>query len=216
MKQLKMNLVTYEITPLSSMSGYIELLNQFSSLDQIGDRTQNFLIDYFGQYLAHDAREIFRKSTVSYSVAGYLLQFKDRHNGNIMLNNQGQIAHIDFGFFFESAPGGAFSIERSPFKMSEQFLQIIGGKDSIGYEQFKHEFRQEMIKCQFLKSQLVKMFNLILGLIPGVKSYEGIHKFQNRFTDNVQHCEKLVEDSISSFGSGLYDAFQALQNDINW
>ena len=55
----------------------------------------------------------------------YLLNIKDRHNGNILLLRDGHIVHIDFGFFFSIAPGG-ITFESSPFKMTKDFHQLVG------------------------------------------------------------------------------------------
>jgi phosphatidylinositol 4-kinase len=51
------------------------------------------------------AKENFLKSLAAYCLVMYILQAKDRHNGNILLHRNGKIFHIDFGFFLSNAPG---------------------------------------------------------------------------------------------------------------
>lgn len=62
----------------------------------------------------------------SYSVISYLLNIKDRHNGNIMIDADGRVIHIDFGFLFDTSPGGDINFESSPFKLTTEMVQLIG------------------------------------------------------------------------------------------
>ena len=76
------------------------------------------------------AQDNFLRSLVGYSLICYILQIKDRHNANILLDREGHIMHIDFGFVLGDTPKMAkvpLFHERAPFKLTAEFWDVIGG-----------------------------------------------------------------------------------------
>ncbi|OAV91948.1 hypothetical protein PTTG_27814 [Puccinia triticina 1-1 BBBD Race 1] len=61
---------------------------------------------------------------VSYLIISYILQLKDQHNGNILINKEGHIIHIDFSFLLNNSPG-SIGFEMAPFKRIQDYIKVL-------------------------------------------------------------------------------------------
>ena len=86
------------------------------------------------------AQRNFAESVAAYSIVCYLLQIKDRHNGNILMDDEGHLIHIDFGFMLSNSPGGV-NFEAAPFKLTRELLEVLDsnaeGQASEMFDYFK-------------------------------------------------------------------------------
>ena len=116
------------------LGGLIEVIPNSYSRDQLGKAFEIDLHKYFLKRYGsetsvqfHQARLNFTRSLAAYCVVSYILQIKDRHNGNIMIDESGHLIHIDFGFIFDWSPGRDMRFESANFKLTQEFIDILGG-----------------------------------------------------------------------------------------
>ncbi|XP_021899784.1 phosphatidylinositol 4-kinase beta 1-like [Carica papaya] len=122
----------YEVLVTSSYTALIETIPDTASLHSIKSRYPNILSlrDFFiAKYQENSpsfklAQRNFVESMAGYSLVCYLLQVKDRHNGNLLLDEEGHIIHIDFGFMLSNSPGGV-NFESAPFKLTRELLEVM-------------------------------------------------------------------------------------------
>jgi hypothetical protein len=89
---------------------------------------------------------LFRLSShCRYAIACYLLQAKDRHNGNILVDSLGHLVHIDFGFILEISPGGNLGFESAAFKLSHEMTQLLDPSGNRTSPEF-HLFQEHCIR----------------------------------------------------------------------
>lgn len=87
------------------------------------------------------AQDAFKRSLAAYSIISYILQLKDRHNGNVLIDNEGHIIHIDFGFMLSNSPG-AVGFEAAPFKLTQDYVDVLGGVGSPAFDDYKKLCKQ--------------------------------------------------------------------------
>jgi phosphatidylinositol 4-kinase len=217
----------YRVTATAPGCGVIDVLPNAISRDMLGREAVNGLYDYFvSKYGNEDslrfqeARSNFVKSMAAYSVISFLLQFKDRHNGNIMIDDAGHILHIDFGFCFDIAPGG-IKFERAPFKLTSEMVAVMGG--NTDHQAFKW-FEELCVKAFLASRQYTeKLSQLVLLMMDsGLPCFkpETIQHFKERFVlerserEAAEFMKDLIKKSYSSYSTGVYDQFQQMTNGI--
>lgn len=124
--QLDISVYPLQMLPTGYQTGIIEYLKDTESIDRIKKNIQLISKDITTLYggpvnldlLTHfklqygppgtpqfnQAVVNFMRSLVGYSLFTYLVQVRDRHNANILMDKDGHIIHIDFGFIL----GGNF------------------------------------------------------------------------------------------------------------
>ena len=230
--QCKLFLKTYRIISTNSSSGIVQVIPDTMSLDAL-KKTPGFttLPEHFQKVYGlsserlHAAQRNFVASLAAYSVVCYIFQIKDRHNGNILIDRDGHLIHIDFGFLLGIAPGGSFSIESAPFKLTEEMVDVFGGLDSPFFSEFLRAFTSAFLALRANAETIISTISLMAtqSTFPcfiGKDTNVIIDRLRGRFRsdlsvgDTVQHCLDLIIQSYAHYGTKQYDTFQWLTNGI--
>nr|CCA14695.1 phosphatidylinositol kinase (PIKG2) putative [Albugo laibachii Nc14] len=232
--ELPLRLVPYGIMVTSASTGMIEYLKNSTSLDALKKRDgYTTLGDHFEKtYGDRDSPKYriamanFVRSLAAYCLVCYLLQIKDRHNGNIMLDRQGFIIHIDYGFILGIAPGGKFSLETAPFKLPQEMIDAMGGAQS---EYFK-AFVILMIQGFLALREHADTILMMIAVMAHDSSYpcflsqhprdvlcrtERLFKLELNQQQVIKHVLHIVRKSQNSYRTWQYDVFQKITNGIH-
>ena len=219
-------LCPYEIVALTSRGGVIEAIPDTISLDSLkrNDPTFTSLSQFFTSHFEEgdefeDAKANFVESLAAYSIVTYLLQVKDRHNGNILLDNRGHLIHIDFGFFFLSSPGKNSGFESAPFKLTRDFCMVMGGPDSATFRTFRELccrtflcLRKHCLEITMLVEMLI-LGNEDLACFRG-RPEDAIRELRERFRLELndracmEYVNALIDESLENWRTRWYDRYQ--------
>ena len=222
---------TYEIISTGNDAGLVEMVNDSVSLDQLKQKIHHaslhdFYLYNYGNgdatsYGYKKAMNNYIASLAGYSLVCYFLQIKDRHNGNILIDNEGHIIHIDFGFLLSNAPGKGLKFENAPFKLSNDMVDCLGGVKGKYFDNFRkllHKGFMAVNKHREKISILVEMMWCGHGknLDCFEKGQEAIDQLKIRLNprenmksvDMKKFVDNLISQSVDNWRTKWYDIFQ--------
>uniref|UniRef100_A0A2L2Y9S4 Phosphatidylinositol 4-kinase beta n=2 Tax=Parasteatoda tepidariorum TaxID=114398 RepID=A0A2L2Y9S4_PARTP len=219
----------YRILVTSDDSGMIEPILNTVSLHQVKKHSKMSLLEYFLQEFGCGTSEDFLtaqrnfvQSCAAYCLVSYLVQVKDRHNGNILLDGEGHIIHIDFGFILSSSPKN-LGFENSPFKLTQEFVDVMGGPGNDMFEYFKILMLQGLVAARKHCERIITLVEIMQAScqLPCFKNgASAIRALRERFHMGLTEeqlqllVDSMVESSMHSITTKLYDGFQYFTNGI--
>ena len=222
---------TYEIISTGNDSGLVEMVNNTLSLDQLKQKINNislydFYLYYWGKGHAEspaykNAMKNYVESLAGYSLVCYFLQIKDRHNGNILIDNEGHLTHIDFGFLLSNAPGKGLKFENAPFKLSHDMVQNLGGDKGQYFEQFRKLLKKGFLAINKHREKIIILVEMMWcgnkrNLDCFEKGQETIDNLRERLAprgcvnkvDIFKFVDGLIAQSVDNWRTKWYDIFQ--------
>ncbi|ELQ74627.1 Phosphatidylinositol 4-kinase, involved in intracellular trafficking and secretion, partial [Trachipleistophora hominis] len=213
----------YQIYTVFHNAGFVEVISSASSIHEIkkmndslvGGKSflRKFYYETYGTGV-DKAINNFLESLVGYSLVTYFLALKDRHNGNILIDNEGHVVHVDFGFVLGLHPG-FYCVETAPFKMSSEYIHLLGNR----MDEFKKLFVEGFMAIRKHSKRLLQILEICMNN-PKYKFIDvgAVECFKSRMKNelNTRELEEyvvgLIDWSLKSMTTGLYDSYQYFSN----
>lgn len=203
---------TYKIIMLNSQIGLIEYVENSMTLKNISQKNytlQNYILDNNKNVKIGIIKERFAKSLAISSCLSYVLGLGDRHAQNIMVTNNGQILHIDYGYILEN-PMHTSIVNNPIIRISAEMVDFLGGQNSEYYNMFK-TYTVQVFDIFRLYSNLIINFYNILGY-EGILEWDKINsKLTDRFMNGLSYKDieivliDVIESSSKSYGGTFMD-----------
>ena len=124
----------YDVFPFSDSAGCLVMIPNAETLYDIRKTTTllNFVMTHNPNLTSRQMRERMVASCAGACLLAFTMGLGDRHLENIMVTQQGLLAHVDFGYVLGDDPKHV----SSPMRITEDMIDAMGGKASPTFVSF--------------------------------------------------------------------------------
>lgn len=214
----------YEIIVTGQDNGVLEFCTDSISIDGMKKKYKGMNLSSIFKliygYGFEEAQKNFTESLAAYSIIAYILQIKDRHNGNQLIDSKGHYIHIDFGFILCTSPG-SINFENAPFKLTHDYVELMGGEESPMFTYFRILLLQGFTALRKYIDEICNIIQIMMvdSDLPCFEKFDFKvfrDRFKERYTDKERsnYVDQLIKDSIYAKRTAWYDDFQRMTNKI--
>uniref|UniRef100_A0A6B2KYB6 phosphatidylinositol 3-kinase n=1 Tax=Arcella intermedia TaxID=1963864 RepID=A0A6B2KYB6_9EUKA len=163
-ESMDLNLTPYKVLATSKTDGMMQcVVNSKNVADVIEEHSTHSIQSFLKKHhpennspygIKPQILDKFLRSCAGYCVITYILGIGDRHLDNLLITQNGELFHIDFGFILGRDPKPF----PPPMKVSPEMVEGMGGQNSVHFTLFKSY-------CCTAYNILRKSSSLILNLI---------------------------------------------------
>ena len=155
----------------------------------------------------------FTRSCAAYCVATYVLGIGDRHNGNVMIREDGTLFHIDFGHVlgnFKEKYG--IRRERVPFVFTPEMVYVMGDKNDVFYAQFVEMCTTAYNLLRSSASLFMNLFAMMMSSgMPELQTVEDLF-----YLKDTLDLDLTQQQAGEKFAAMLESSSKALSTRVNW
>lgn len=153
---------TYQIQMLTKNLAIIEYVADSLTLRMVSNNKftlQNYILDNNPSEQVDSIKRKFLQSLAISSCLSYILGLGDRHLDNIMINNSGQIFHIDYGYLMDNP---MTSIISNPnIKVTTVMIDFLGGVEGKYYKEFTQYIIQVYDILRLYKNLVINYYEML-------------------------------------------------------